>query len=106
MTVFVFRDGVLVPKGSDRAAPSPPTRSDLPAPMLSRLTPFESPVTGKEITSWRERDRDMAAAGAVDPRDLPRDLSKGRAAQKKEAEHGRRTSTDDTPVEWGRLSQP
>ena len=104
MTVYVFRGGVLVPKGSDRAE-ALLTRSDLPAPMLSRLTPFESPVTGKEITSWRERDRDMAAAGAVDPRDLPRDLSKGRAAQKKEAEHGRRTSTDDTPVEWGRLSQ-
>jgi hypothetical protein len=39
--------------------------------MLSRIEPFESPVTGKEISSWRERDRDMAAAGAVDPRDLP-----------------------------------
>lgn len=104
MTTYVFRDGVLVPKGSDRRGHGP-ARSDLPAPMLSRLTPFESPVTGKEITSWRERDRDMAAVGAVDPRDLP-PPSRGRAAQKKEAEHGRRTSTDDTPVEWGRLSSP
>lgn len=105
MTTYVFRDGVLVPKGSDRRGHGP-ARSDLPAPMLSRLTPFESPVTGKEITSWRERDRDMAAAGAVDPRDLA-PATRGREAQKKEAEqNGRRTSTDDTPVEWGRLSSP
>jgi hypothetical protein len=41
--------------------------------MLSpRLETFESPVTGAAISSWRERDRDMAKAGAVDPRDLPR----------------------------------
>lgn len=103
MTVYVFRGGVLVPKGSDRGAHSP-TRSDLPAPMLSRLEPFESPVTGREITSWRDRDRDMAAVGAVDIRDLPREFKRGRAAQKKEAEHGRGTNTDDTPVKWGRLS--
>jgi hypothetical protein len=45
----------------------------LSSPMLSpRLDAFESPVTGQEINSWRGRDRDMAAAGAVDPRDLPR----------------------------------
>jgi hypothetical protein len=40
--------------------------------MISRIEAFESPITGKEITSWRDRDRDMDAAGAVDPRDLPR----------------------------------
>jgi hypothetical protein len=40
--------------------------------MISRFEPMESPVTGKEITSWRDRDRDMAAVGCVDPRDLPR----------------------------------
>jgi hypothetical protein len=36
------------------------------------LETFESPVTGKPITSWRERDRDMDAAGAVDRRDIPK----------------------------------
>lgn len=99
MTVFVIRAGKLVAKGSDRAGtPQTDARSDFPAPMLSRMEPFESPVTGKEITSWRDRDRDMAAAGAVDPRDLPRNMKRGRAVQKKEAEHGRK-STDDT-FQW------
>ena len=59
----------------------------LAKPYVSRIEPFESPVTGKEITSWRERDRDMAASDSVDPRDYPRDhqFKRGRAAQLKEA---------------------
>jgi len=93
VTVYVFRAGVLVPKGSDRD-PDQLLRSDLPAPMISRMQPFESPVTGKEITSWGERARDMAAVDAVDPRDLP-PPTKGRAATKGPA-HGRRTTADDT----------
>jgi hypothetical protein len=41
--------------------------------MLSpRFEAFESPVTGAEISSWGARERDMRAADAVDPRDLPR----------------------------------
>lgn len=91
---FVFRDGHLVPKDEADRTAHPPTRSAFPAPMLSRMEPFESPVTGKEITSWRERDRDMAAAGAVDPRDLPAP-SRGRARQAKEQANAGR-STDDT----------
>jgi len=69
VTVWVIRDGQLVEKPQSQARES---RGDFPTPMLSRIEPFESPVTGKEISSWRQRDRDMAAAGAVDPRDLPR----------------------------------
>jgi hypothetical protein len=89
MTVWVFRDGALVEKrlvGNDRS-------SSLPTPYISRMEPFESPVTGKEISSWRERDRDMAAAGAVDPRDLPPPTN-GRA------DHGRRTEPDPAPFQW------
>jgi hypothetical protein len=103
VTVFVFRNGLVVPKGSGRAEDVPPARSDLPAPMLSRMTPFESPVTGAEITSWRDRDRDMSAAGAVDPRDLPPVFKRGRAAQKKEVEDARKRS-DDGSIRWGTLS--
>ena len=53
------------------------------------MEPFESPVTGKEISSWRERDADMRAAGdCYDPRDLPRDhvYRRGRTVQLKEAQ--------------------
>jgi hypothetical protein len=67
MTVFVIRDGQLVER-----APVSVDAPGFPCPRVSRMTPFDSPVTGKEISSWRERDRDMAAAGAVDPRDLDR----------------------------------
>lgn len=93
MTVFVIRNGRLVAKPRYRNF----AMSDFPAPMLSRMEPFESPVTGKEISSWRERDHDMAAVGAVDPRDLPAS-SRGR---KKEAENARRSEPADTPFKWG-----
>lgn len=91
MTVFVIRDGALVAKGADRRAP--PARSDFPAPMLSHMEPFESPVTGKEISSWRAREHDMAAVDAVDPRDLPAP-TKGRKQQLKDAGNGRRPDAD------------
>jgi hypothetical protein len=68
VTVYVLRDGVLVEKSTGRKHAG----FSFPTPMLSRMEPFESPVTGKDITTWRERERDMAAAGCVDPRDLPR----------------------------------
>jgi hypothetical protein len=73
--------------------------------MLSRIEPFESPVTGAEITSWRDRERDMKAADAVDPRDLPPVFKRGRAAQKKEVEDARKRS-GDASVKWGTLSSP
>lgn len=71
MTVYVIRDGTVVEKSSVPEAAAD-RRSTYPTPMLSpRLETFESPVTGKAITSWRERDRDMQRADAVDPRDIP-----------------------------------
>lgn len=89
MTTYVIRDGKLVEKRRTQAAISFPT------PRLSRMQPFESPVTGAEITSWRERERDMAAAGAVDVHDLPTTLSRGRQAQLKEAQDGREQPQSD-----------
>jgi hypothetical protein len=72
MTTYVLRDGELVTKDSlPRVEAAGASR--LSTPMLSpRFEAFESPVTGKEVSSWADRERDMAAAGAVDPRDLPR----------------------------------
>jgi len=69
--IYVYRDGIVVPK------PIAPRReaagaSAFPTPLLSpRFETMASPVTGEAITSWRDRDRDMQAAGAVDRRDLP-----------------------------------
>jgi hypothetical protein len=70
MTVWVLRNGRLVEKDQLEARACREVGS-LPLPMISRIEPFESPVTGAEITSWRARDRDMAAVDAVDPRDFP-----------------------------------
>ncbi len=83
MTIYVFRDGKLVEKHKN---PSPNFCTFFPAPVVSRMQPFESPVTGKEITSWRERDADMKAVNAYDPRDMPKGhvYSRGREAQAKE----------------------
>ena len=82
--IYVVRDGKLVPKDSIRR--DAPRGSGFPTPMLSRLEPFESPVTGREITSWAERDRDMRAVDAVDLRDYPKDhvFSRSRDIQLKE----------------------
>ena len=67
----------------DRAVPA---ARGLSSPRISRIAPFESPVSGKEITSWGEREREMRAFDCFDPRDLPRDHSfkRGREAQAKE----------------------
>ena len=91
MTVYVYRGGALVPRHLAERKQPPVARSDLPAPALSRMEPFESPVTGKEITSWRERDADMKASDSVDPRDFGRDhkFRRGRAAQAEEARRER-----------------
>jgi len=67
MTVWVMRDGELVEKRFSHVG-----KTDFPMPRVSRFDTMESPVTGKDITSWRERDRDMHAADAVDPRDIPK----------------------------------
>lgn len=80
MTVWVFRDGELVEK---HLAPRPPA-----GPYVSRIEPFQSPVTGREITSWRERDRDMRAVDAYDPRDVSTPYRRGRDVQEKEKQNG------------------
>jgi len=68
MSVYVIKNGELVVKTTHQNS----SRSSFPTPMISRIEPFESPISGKEISSWRDRDRDMAVVNAVDPRDLPR----------------------------------
>jgi len=68
MTIWIMRKGNLVMKRNQRHKVA---ASTFPSPRVSRMESFESPVTEKTVSSWRERDRDMHAAGAVDPRDIP-----------------------------------
>lgn len=96
MTVWIYRNGKLVPKmGAPSGDEAPPARSDFPAPRVSRMEPFESPVTGKEISSWRERDADMRAVDAVDIRDYPKnhEFKRGRKVQLKEKRDASRRAT-------------
>ena len=76
--IYVMKDGELVEKRSCSRAGNKDT--GLAFPHVQRPLSYESPVTGREITSWRERDADLKAADACDPRDLPRDykFKKGR----------------------------
>jgi hypothetical protein len=93
MTVYVVRNGVLVEKDHIYAREYREPGS-LPLPMLSRFESFESPITGETISSWRQRDADMQAGGAVDPRDLPREPFERRAAD------NARREQPVAPFEW------
>ena len=65
--IYVVRNGVVVPKSSVREPPPP--RGDFPTPRLSRMEPYESPIDGKEVTSWAQRDRELRDNDCYDPRD-------------------------------------
>jgi len=67
--IYVLRDGKLVPKGSVRGSLAT-NRADFPTPRLSKLEPYASPIDGHEVTSWGERDRELQANNAYDPRDF------------------------------------
>ena len=81
MTIWVYRGGVMVMKGLERSGLTP-VRSSFPTPMISRIEAYESPIDGKEISSWGQRDRELRAHDCFDPRDLPEghvyEKSKGR----------------------------
>jgi len=91
MTVYVLRNGRLVEKTCELKSQ---INSHIPTPMLSRFDSFESPITGETISSWRQRDADMQAGGAVDPRDLPREPFERRAAD------NARREQSVAPFEW------
>lgn len=97
MTVWVYRDGEIV----DKATVRPPqfARSEnLSTPMIQPAFPdMESPVTGKMIGSWGERERDMKAADAVDARDVPRGPIEKRKRD--------RARPDSAPIKWGVLDR-
>ena len=84
--IYVFRNGEVVPKRWSAPAPG-----GFPSPRVSRMESFESPIDGKSISSWRQRDRDMQAVDAVDRRDIPAKAFEKRqkaVARMKEANNG------------------
>jgi hypothetical protein len=95
--IYIFHKGELVPRSAAEREDehTPVARSDFPSPRVSRFEPMESPVTGKTISSWGERERDMNAVDAVDARDYPKghEFKRGRKTQAKEMKDARRTAT-------------
>lgn len=88
MVTYVRRGGKLVIKGSaDDVRDTPSARSHLSTPMISSMEPYESPITGKEVSSWGERNREMRANDCFDTRDYSSDhvWKKGREEQAKQA---------------------
>ena len=84
--IYVFRNGEVVPKRWSAPAPG-----GFPSPRVSRMESFDSPIDGKSISSWRQRDRDMQAVDAVDRRDIPAKAFEKRQkaiARMKEANNG------------------
>lgn len=101
MTVYVRRNGKLVDKASLRRIPPDPAA--FPTPRISRFDSFESPITGQEVTSWRQRDREMQEHDCYDPRDLSADhvYRRGREVQLKELEEVRANGErPDTEFKW------
>lgn len=99
MTVYVYRDGRYVDKATLKRRCAPEGEINFPSPRISRFESFESPVTGEEVTSWRQRDREMNEHDCYDPRDLPADhvYRRGRAVQLEEVRaNGERTEHHDT----------
>jgi len=97
VTVYVYRNGEIVPRDDARRTGLLLASRVLAAPYVSRMEPFESPVTGKEIFSHREREADMRAAGAMHPSDANHKL-----IQKRKRDRAR---PDSAPIEWGRLDR-
>jgi hypothetical protein len=69
--IYVLRDGQMVEKTTIDLRQFAKT-ANFPTPAISRFEAFDSPVTGQPISSWRQRERDMHQADAVDPRDISR----------------------------------
>jgi hypothetical protein len=98
VTVYVRRNGKLVNKASLQKPPTDMRENMFPTPMISRFESFESPVTGKDVTSWRQRDQEMREHDCYDPRDLSPDhvYRRGRDVQLKELEEVRANDTGRT----------
>jgi hypothetical protein len=78
MSIYVLKDGKLVEVQKRVSRETP----DFPTPMISRIEAYESPIDGREITSWGQRDRELKDNDCYDPRDFSPghvyDKSKGR----------------------------
>lgn len=95
---YVFRDGKVVPR--QYARPAAPAKSDFPTPMLSTMAPYESPITGREVSSWGERDRELREHDCYDPRDLPRDHVFEKSLPLEERVKHARTKRRKHPAYW------
>jgi hypothetical protein len=97
MTVYVRRNGVLVDKKTGEPIEQMAlTAKGFPTPRVSRMEAYDSPIDGKEVTSWGQREREMKDNDCYDPRDFSGTYRRGREVQLKEArDNAERTNTND-----------
>lgn len=102
MTIYVRRGERLVNKKTGEPMTFDPMKvcaARFPTPRVGRMESYQSPIDGKEITSWRQRDREMTEHDCFDPRDFnPGHVyRRGREVQFEEVRaNAERTGSDDT----------
>jgi hypothetical protein len=76
MPTYVLYNGSIIDKrylpASYRAL------SELPAPMIQSFASYYSPIDGQNISSHRQRERDLHRSGSYDVRDTPASFKKAR----------------------------
>ncbi len=89
MTVYIRRNGKLVDVATLKRQPV--EKPAFPTPRISRFETYASPIDGHDVSSWRQRDREMQEHDCYDPRDLAPDhhFRRGREVQLRELEEVR-----------------
>jgi hypothetical protein len=81
LTVFVYRDGKVVPKKSKMKRAG--------GAYVSRFETYDSPIDGASISSHRQRDLDLTRNNAYDVRDVGPNHEFTRAKEARKAENAR-----------------
>ena len=99
MTVYVYRDGAVVPKGV--VEPRKFAKSaNLRTPNVSRFEAYESPVTGQTVSSDRQRELDLFKSNSYDGRDIGPNHSFAKAREARKEQNASRSAGPEQLQFW------